>query len=136
MPTSRTTFPLLNMLYMLEERINILKGLKNRNLEEFYREIMNSPPLYNIFVFDVKLVKYEDAPHIDKGTGEFKFQNMPEEGLKKNEKRIIALYKAILVEMMANGIYAFDDRITTIGDKTSNNEIKRLTQEYIKGAKE
>ena len=121
---------LLRTLYVASERMDILKGVKSPKLDGFYKEVFNHPPLYNIFVFDVNSIKYSDLG-FNKSTGKTEVQNSPEKGLKMCETRIVKLYETILTELRENRIRSLNDRVSEIADKTTNEEIRRLSREYL-----
>lgn len=125
---------LLRVLYVTGERMNVLKGHKGPNVEAFYREALAFAPLRDLFLFDTGKVKNPETGLTGKDAG--KLQNQPEKGLETNRKRIVEMYATILTELKANNIRTLDDPITEIGNKTKNDEIRRLSQEFLARASE
>ena len=123
-------FSLLQILYLAEERVKIMKNVKSPKVESFYSELLAHKALRPIFLFSAKNVIYEE-PGYDEKTRKSVVRNMPEKGLNQSAKRIIALYSCILDGLKSNNIHGLDRQIKAIGQATESAEIRQLSQTFL-----
>lgn len=121
---------LLQILYLAEERVKLMKNVKSPKVESFYSELLTHKALRPIFLFSAKNVTYEE-PGYDEKTRKSVVRNMPEKGLDRNAKRIIALYSGILDGLKSNNIHGLDQQIKAIGQATESAEIRQLSQTFL-----
>jgi len=123
-------FSLLQMLYLAEERMALMKSVRSPKVESFYSELLSHKALRPIFLFNAKKVSYEE-PWYDKKNGKSGLRKMPEQGLSQNSKRIIALYSCILDGLKSNNIHGLDQQIKAVGRATESDEIRQLSQTFL-----
>ncbi len=121
---------LSSVLYMLEQRLNVLKGFKSKKMESFYKQVLGYKPLYHILLFDEKS-KLGQETEATKFVDTTLNQSNADKVRNHSTRRIITLYKAIIDGMRANHLEALCPLISDICKQTRNAEIKKISEKYI-----
>lgn len=121
---------LSSVLYMLEQRLNVLKGFKSKKMESFYKQVLKYKPLYHILLFDEKSKLWQET-EATKFADTTLIQSNAEKVRNHSTRRIITLYKDIIDGMRANHLEALCPLISDIWKQTRNAEIKKISEKYI-----
>ncbi|MCQ9208879.1 MAG: HEAT repeat domain-containing protein [Omnitrophica bacterium] len=122
---------LSSVLYMVEQRLEVLKNFNSKRTEIFYRQALEYKPLYNILVFDSKKVKFEDHLRYFDGDKQWKQVTNAEEALAQAKPRIAAIYKLIITGIEINQLEMLAGIISEIGKTTKDLEIRKISEECI-----
>ena len=114
---------LASIIYMVEQRINIVKQLRSDKLEEFYRQAFKYKLFYNVLLFDESKVKANDYGHT-------------EYNLEKAGKRINDIYDKMLTSIEINQLENLAPIIKDIAKRTSDTGIRKRSEQSIKTIKE
>lgn len=110
-----------SVLFMIEERLNILENFKSQQLEQFYKQILGYAPLTGILMFD--------GQRIDIGL----YSNYANEddALIKLEKRIVNMYTGILKGIQQNKLIGLAPLVRRIAEEAKNNKIRDLSNQLL-----
>lgn len=111
------------ILYMMNQRLAILKGFKSLKTETFVREALEYKPLRDLILFvpgSVKVAPYvRPAPRDDA------------EALERVAPRVIAVYRDLLDCVEVNGLRGVSASLEKIAGNTRSDRIRQMTKDSL-----
>lgn len=113
---------LFTMLYLLEQRLDVMERSPVRNVTEFYKEALNYGPLRRIWLYDADRLAWTRASDIGGG------RKSNQELLDSQRDRILKLYTRIVAEIRKRGLSELTEELNEIARKTKDDEIRSLSR--------
>lgn len=120
-----------SVLYMMEQRLKILKGFRSRRTEGFYRQALEYPPLHNILLFDEGKVAF--GKFLSKRDADGKLRDIASAGeaLAQAAPRIIRIYRDVVAQIRANDLKALAPTISRIAECTKEPAVRKISEKYL-----
>ncbi len=124
----------LYVIWQLQERLTLTRGLKSPRMEAFYRETMAHPLFRKLLLFDPAVVTMPGQRVMQvtpdrKSTVEV---TTPEGILQYIRPKLVAAYKDILAGITMNGFKGLAGEISAIAAKTQDKGIREMSQAAVK----
>lgn len=110
---------LSEVTYMFEERLDVVKDLRSRELAQFYKQAFEYGPLMNVFLFDKDNVQINDYGHT-------KYD------LPKAERRVRKLFDQAVSSIEKNKFEQVVPLLHTISSNSRNKAIRTRAGECLK----
>ena len=124
------------VLFMVIQRLDIVRDFKSRKLAAFYQQALAYEPFYNILLFDDTKVNVEwelkQGKIYSTKTKQRETVTNAKEVLHHLERRITPVYKDLLNGIKANELEGFAEIIDRIGRRTESAAIWKLSEAYLK----
>ncbi|MHC4200910.1 MAG: hypothetical protein ACYSU0_13035 [Planctomycetota bacterium] len=120
-----------SVLYMMEQRLKILKGSRSRRAEGFYRQALEYPPLRNILLFDDGKVAFGKSLTKRDEDGKLRDIASAGEALAQAAPRIIRIYRDVVAQIRANDLRALAPTISRIAGRTREPAIRKISEKYL-----
>ena len=115
--------------YMLEQRLHVLKGFKDKRTEEFFREALTYEPLRSVLLLDAGKVEASPWPPFNEPGGGKAAQ--AEAQLRTMEDDIVKTYRAMLEQIQENKLASLCPLIAEIARKTRSQGVREASERWL-----